>query len=155
MGSRSLLLHLDTTNDARPAGRASFVWKLSLIHILEAKYGFDKPVPVQFVNYLGNIARLDFGLSTGWVGSTVFDLIKGGFAYSARIGFCAAMLAIVLGVVLGALAALFRGKWLDKVIQVVTTALVSMPSFVMATQMCIRDRSMRSRLACPSAKRPV
>jgi len=103
------------------------------IAALEAKYGFDKPVPVQFVNYLWNVLHLDFGLSTGWVGNTVFELIAGGFRYSATIGFCAAMLAITLGVILGAIAALNRGKWVDKVIQVVTTALVSMPSFVIAT----------------------
>jgi oligopeptide transport system permease protein len=103
------------------------------IAALEAKYGFDKPVPVQFVNYLGSIMKLDFGLSTAWVGSTVFDLIMGGVSYSARIGFTAAFIAIVFGVILGSLAALQRGRWLDKIIQVVTTALVSMPSFVMAT----------------------
>lgn len=103
------------------------------IAALEAKYGFDKPVPDQFVNYVWNILHFDFGLSTGWVGNTVFDLIKGGFSYSARIGFSAALIAIVFGVVLGAIAALKRGKWQDKVIQVVTTALVSMPSFVVAT----------------------
>ena len=103
------------------------------IAALEAKYGFDKPVPVQFVNYLWNVLHFDFGLSTGWVGNTVFELISGGFRYSATIGFCAAMLAITLGVILGAVAALNRGKWIDKLIQVLTTALVSMPSFVIAT----------------------
>ena len=103
------------------------------IAALEAKYGFDKPVPVQFFNYLKNIVKLDFGLSTAWVGSTVFDLIKGGFSYSARIGLTAAVIAIVLGIVLGSIAALRRGRWLDKIIQVVTTALVSLPSFVIAT----------------------
>ena len=105
----------------------------AVIAALEAKYGFDKPVPVQFLNYLKNILKGDFGLSTGWVGNTVIELIMGGFSYSARIGFTAAVLALGLGVVLGSIAALQRGKALDKVIQVVTTALVSMPSFVMAT----------------------
>ncbi len=103
------------------------------IAALEAKYGFDKPVPVQFINYLKNVLQLDFGLSTGWVGNTVFDLIKNGFSYSATIGFSAALIAIVLGVILGAIAALNRGRFWDKLIQLVTTALVSMPSFVMAT----------------------
>ena len=107
------------------------------IAALEAKYGFDKPVPVQFLNYLKNIARGDFGLSTKWIGSTVIDLIKGGFAYSAKLGLCAALMAIVTGVILGALAALKRGKALDKIIQVITTALVSMPSFVIATRLLI------------------
>ena len=103
------------------------------IAALEAKYGFDKPVGVQFLNYLKNICKLDFGLSTAWVGSTVFDLVKGGFAYSARIGFSAAILAIVAGIVLGSISALRRGKLADKIIQVITTALVSLPSFVAAT----------------------
>ncbi len=103
------------------------------IAALEKKYGFDKPVPVQFLNYLGSIVQFDFGLSTSWVGNTVGELILRGFSYSATIGFTAAVIAIVLGVFLGAMAAIRRGRWLDKVIQVVTTALVSMPSFVIAT----------------------
>ncbi len=105
----------------------------AVIAALEAKYGFDKPVPVQFLNYLGSILHGDFGLSTGWVGNTVIELIMGGFAYSARIGFSAGLLAIIFGVILGSIAALKRGKLADKLIQVLTTALVSMPSFVMAT----------------------
>ena len=103
------------------------------IAALEAKYGFDKPLGIQFLNYLKNIVVFDFGLSTAWVGSTVFDLIKSGFSYSATIGVSAALIAMVLGVILGAIAALTRGRWPDKIVQVVTTALVSMPSFVMAT----------------------
>ena len=105
----------------------------AVIAALEAKYGFDKPVPSQFLNYLKNILHGDFGLSTGWVGNTVIELIIGGFSYSARIGFTAGFLAIIFGVILGSVAALQRGKFLDKLIQILTTALVSMPSFVMAT----------------------
>jgi oligopeptide transport system permease protein len=100
---------------------------------LEAKYGFDKPVGIQFLNYVKNVMVLDFGLSTAWVGSTVFDLIKSGFYYSAMIGLSGALLAIIFGIILGAIAALTRGKWPDKIVQVVTTALVSVPPFVMAT----------------------
>lgn len=103
------------------------------IAALEAKYGFDKPVGVQFVNYLKNIVRGDFGLSTGWVGSTVSNLISDGFAYSAKIGLTAAILALFCGIVFGSIAALKRGTIVDKTIQVITTALVSMPSFVVAT----------------------
>ncbi|MBR1559230.1 MAG: ABC transporter permease [Clostridia bacterium] len=105
----------------------------AVVAALEAKYGFDKPVGIQFLNYLWNVLHFDFGLSTGWVGNTVFELIKGGFAYSARIGFSAAIIALSFGIVLGSVAALNRGKLVDQVIQVLTTALVSMPSFVMAT----------------------
>jgi len=108
-----------------------------VIAALEAKYGFDKPVPVQFVNYLKNILHGDLGLSTKWIGSTVSGLIMGGLSYSVQLGLTAASFAITLGVILGALAALNRGKLLDKIIQVVTTALVSMPNFVIATLLLI------------------
>lgn len=123
------------------------------IAALEAKYGFDKPVPVQFVNYLKNLTRLDFGLSTGWVGSTVFDLIKNGLSYSARIGFTAAVAAIIIGIVLGSVSALQRGKALDKVVQILTTALVSVPSFVIATVLlyvfCLKWRVLPSMATKP------
>ncbi len=107
------------------------------IAALEAKYGFDKPVPVQFVNYLKNILHGDFGLSTKWIGSTVAELIGGALPYSMRLGLSAASIAICFGVFLGAIAALNRGKVLDQVIQIVTTALVSMPNFVIATLLLI------------------
>jgi oligopeptide transport system permease protein len=94
-------------------------------------------VPVQFVNYLKNIVKGDFGLSTKWVGSTVSELIMGGLSYSVKLGLSAASIALTLGALLGSLAALHRGKMLDKVIQVVTTALVSMPNFVIATLLLI------------------
>ena len=103
------------------------------IAALEAKYGFDKPVPVQFVNYLKNILHGDFGLSTKWIGSTVAELISGALPYSARLGLSAASIAIFFGVCLGAVAALLRNSFLDKVIMVITTAFVSMPSFIMGT----------------------
>ena len=108
-----------------------------VIAALEAKYGFDKPVPVQFLNYLKNILHGDFGLSTKWIGSTVSGLILGGLSYSIQLGLTAATFAIITGVLLGALAARNRGKLLDKIIQVVTTALVSMPNFVIATLLLI------------------
>jgi len=85
------------------------------------------------VNYLWNVLHFDFGLSTAWVGFTVGDLIMNAFGYSASIGFSAALIAILLGVIFGCLAALNRGNWVDQLIQIVTTALVSMPSFVVAT----------------------
>ncbi|GHU67635.1 peptide ABC transporter permease [Clostridia bacterium] len=103
------------------------------IAALEVKYGFDKPLPVQFMNYLKGIVRGDFGLSTAWVGSTVAGLISNGISYSARIGALAALIALTLGIVLGSLCAIFRGSVVDQIIQVITIALVSMPSFVLAT----------------------
>ena len=100
---------------------------------LEAKYGMDKPVFEQYVTYLGDVLRLDFGPSLKQRGQTVMDVIGRGMKTSVKLGLVAAAIALVTGVVLGAVAALRRNKIVDKVIMVITTAFVSMPSFIMGT----------------------
>lgn len=101
---------------------------------LEAKYGLDKPVMEQYVTYLKGLAtELDFGPSLKNRGRDVIDIIVDGLKVSARLGLIAAAVAAVTGIVLGAVAALRRNKFTDKVIMVVTTAFVSMPSFIMGT----------------------
>ena len=104
----------------------------AVIAALEAKFGLDKPMSDQFFIYLGNVLRLDFGESIYFRGMQVLDILKEGFKTSARLGLSAAALALVLGVFLGSLAALGREGIGDKLIQVITTALVSLPSFVLA-----------------------
>ena len=101
---------------------------------LEAKYGLDKSLPVQYFTYLKNIVtEFDFGDSLTQTGRSVLDIIADGMATSAKIGLLAAGIALVLGVVFGAVAALRRNKFIDKVIMVFTTAFISMPSFIMGT----------------------
>ena len=100
---------------------------------LEAKYGLDKPVFEQYTTYLTDILHGDFGPSIKNRGRDVSDLIAEGFKTSAKIGLIAAGVAIVLGLVLGSIAAVFHDKWIDKVIMVGSTACIAMPSFVIAT----------------------
>ena len=101
---------------------------------LEAKYGLDQPLYVQYFNYLKNIVTgFDFGPSLTQTGRNVIDIIGDGMAVSAKLGLMAAGIALVMGVVLGAVAALRRNKFIDKVIMVFTTAFISMPSFIMGT----------------------
>lgn len=105
---------------------------------LEAKYGFDKPVWQQYLTYLKDIVtKFDFGPSTKQRGRQVIDIITDGLKVSAKLGIIAAAIALVVGVVLGAVAALRRNKLIDKVIMVITTALVSMPSFIMGSLLLI------------------
>ncbi len=99
---------------------------------LNSKYGLDKPLGQQYVQYLGNVLKLDFGDSINFRGRSVMSLVGEGFKTSGKIGLIAAMLAIVTGVVLGALAAIKRDTTLDKTILVLTTASVSLPNFVVA-----------------------
>ena len=99
---------------------------------LEAKYGLDKPVMQQYTTYLkGIVTQFDFGPSLKQRGRQVIDVLSDGFAVSAKLGVTAAIFALIFGVGLGALAALKRNKLIDKFIMVLTTAMVSMPSFIM------------------------
>lgn len=100
---------------------------------LEAKYGLDKPVMEQYVTYLKGVLEFDFGPSIKNRGREVSDLLVEGFATSGKLGLMAAGIAIIMGLIFGALAAVFHNKVIDKVIMVLSTASVAMPSFVIAT----------------------
>ena len=101
---------------------------------LEAKYGLDKPVSEQYFTYLKDVfTSFDFGPSLKLRGRQVLDIIMDGMKVSVKLGLIAAGIALASGVVLGAVAALRRNKFIDKVIMVMTTAFISMPSFIMGT----------------------
>ena len=101
---------------------------------LEAKYGLDKPLFEQYATYLKDIVtRFDFGPSLKQRGRQVIDVIADGMKTSAKLGLIAAFGAAIIGIVLGAVAALRRNKLIDKIIMVITTAFVSMPSFIMGS----------------------
>ena len=101
---------------------------------LEAKFGLDKPLFEQYVTYLKNIVtKFDFGPSLKLKGREVVDVIADGMKTSLKLGLIAAGTALIIGIVLGAVAALRRNKLVDRVIMVITTAFISMPSFIMGT----------------------
>lgn len=105
---------------------------------LEAKYGLDKPLLEQYLTYLKDIVtKFDFGPSLKQRGRSVIDVISDGMRVSAKLGLTAAGIALVLGVVLGAWAALRRNKLVDKIIMVFTTACISMPSFIMGSLLLV------------------
>ncbi len=105
---------------------------------MEAKYGLDKPLLEQYGTYLKDIVtRFDFGPSLKQRGRQVVDIISDGMKTSAKLGLIAAFGAMILGIVFGAVAALRRNRIIDKVIMVITTAFVSMPSFIMGSLLLI------------------
>jgi len=104
---------------------------------LEAKYGLDKPIGERYLIYLNDILHFDFGPSIKNRGQTCAEIIGRGFAVSAKLGLTAALLAIVVGICAGSLAAVRRDSFLDKFIQVITTAFVATPSFVVASILLI------------------
>ena len=100
---------------------------------LEAKYGLDKPKSEQFVTYLKGIMKGDFGPSIKQRGRDVTTVIMKGFEVSLKLGGTAAAIALTLGTILGSIAAIYHNRMIDKIIMVVTTGLVAMPSFIIAT----------------------
>ncbi len=105
---------------------------------LEAKYGLDKPVMEQYLTYLKDILfKFDFGPSIKQRGRMVIDIVVDGMKTSAKLGLIAAFSAAIVGIVLGATAALRRNKFVDRLIMVVTTACVSMPTFIMGSLLLI------------------
>ncbi len=100
---------------------------------LNAKYGLDKPLIVQYFNYLKNLLHFDFGPSIKLRGREVVDIILDGFKVSGKIGLMAAGIALVSGITFGSIAAINRNKLIDNTIMVSTTAFVAMPSFVIGS----------------------
>ena len=100
---------------------------------LEAKYGLDKPLWQQYLTYMAGASHGDFGDSLKQRGRTVMDIITMKFPVSARVGGVSVLVALLLGVPLGCIAALKRGKVLDPLISVVSTCGIAVPSFVICT----------------------
>ena len=101
---------------------------------LEAKYGLDKPLGEQYLTYLKDIIfEFDFGPSLKNRGRDVIDIMSDGFKVSAKLGGIAAISAIFSGLILGSVAAIFRNKFIDRIIMIITTAFVAMPSFIIGT----------------------
>ncbi len=100
---------------------------------LKAKYGLDQPVYIQFKNYVEKAIQGDFGPSLKQRGRFVSDIIASKFPVSARVGGIAVLAALITGIPLGAYSALHRGKWADKIISLISTAGIAMPSFVVST----------------------
>ena len=105
---------------------------------LEAKFGLDKSKFEQYTTYLKDVVvNQDFGPSLKQRGRTVGAIISDGMKTSAKLGLTAAVAALTVGVILGSFAALMRNRIPDKIIMVVTTAFVSMPSFIMGSLLLV------------------
>lgn len=99
---------------------------------LMVKYGMDKPIGIQYVNYLKNVAKGDLGISMKEKGRTVNSVIKTSFPVSADLGIRAVIFGLIFGIPLGIIAALNRGKKLDYSSMIIAVIGISVPSFVIA-----------------------
>src|SRR5437016_11819829 len=80
---------------------------------IRAKYGLDKPWYVQYGRMLGHVVRLDFGISLKYEGQSVNKIIMSSLPVSASIGITAYLFALILGIVIGSIAALRQNSIWD------------------------------------------
>lgn len=99
---------------------------------LEKHYGLDDPLAEQFVRYLGGLLQGDFGPSYRYVDYSVSELIAIGFPLSLQLGALAMLLALLVGVSAGTMAALRQDSLLDRALMSFAMTGISIPVFVVA-----------------------
>ena len=99
---------------------------------LEARYGLDKPLPQQYLQFMSNMLHGDFGISFTQENRRVNDIIREHFPVSATLGLAAILIALVGGVAAGSVAAHFRQRWPDRAVMLLVVGAISVPGFVIA-----------------------
>lgn len=96
-------------------------------------YHLDRPLTVQYLDYLKSLLHGDFGPSIQWSDQTVNQIIGQGFPVSLGLGVCAIVVAVAFGVFLGAIAAVKQNGWQDYSSMILAILGISVPNFVLAT----------------------
>ena len=99
--------------------------------LLAREYGLDKPILVQYQEYLVNIGRGDLGVSFAYPTRRVTDIIKQSFPASAELGIESIIFSVWVGLILGITAALKHNKSWDYAAMIIAIVGVSIPSFVL------------------------
>ena len=114
--------------EARYMGQGSQFTSQDLMDIERKKLGLDQPVWKQFTTWMWGVLHLDFGLSM-WTGSPITEEIKLRFALSLQLAVMATVVATLLAIPLGILAAVKQDTWIDYAVRVFSIAGLAMPSF--------------------------
>lgn len=99
---------------------------------LRADYGLDRPLPVQFLDYLANIANGSFGLSFRYARTPVIEVIAGGLMITPILALAAITIAVALGVMLGVVAAVRQNTWADTAVILTLVTGISIPNFALS-----------------------
>ncbi|WP_281984820.1 ABC transporter permease [Thalassorhabdomicrobium marinisediminis] len=100
---------------------------------LNAKFGLDRPIWRQYLNYLGGVLTFDLGPSFKYPGVSVNSMIADGLAVTAQTGLLAMICVVAVGVPAGIVAALNRGRWPDTLAMFLASLGIAVPSYVIAT----------------------
>jgi peptide/nickel transport system permease protein len=99
-----------------------------LIEAERKRLGLDKPLYVQFADYMLGLARLDLGNSL-WTGEPVAKEITLRMGVSFQIALMAGVIAILIAIPLGTISALYRDSWVDHVVRVAAVSGLAVPAF--------------------------
>jgi peptide/nickel transport system permease protein len=99
-----------------------------LLNQERARLGLDQPIWRQFVTWTAGLARLDFGTSM-WTGSPIWEELKLRFALSLQVAVMATIVAVLLAIPLGVVAALKQDTWIDYAVRLFSIAGLATPSF--------------------------
>lgn len=97
-----------------------------------AQYGMDKPLAEQYANYLGGVVQGDLGPSLKYRDKSVLDILKENYRVSLTLGLSAIVIAAIVGVSLGVMAALRQNGMTDHAVMTVAILGVCIPTFVTA-----------------------
>lgn len=97
---------------------------------IRAKYGLDKPVWRQYLNYMGSVARFDFGIPYQQPTTTVAELIQRTWLVSAQLGLMTIVVAFGLGIPIGIFAAYHQNSWIDNAVTFTAMLGITVPNFV-------------------------
>lgn len=97
--------------------------------ILEKRYGLDKPIPVQYVRYVGRVFRGDFGESYR-LRRPVSEILSSRFGATAKLALAAIVFEILIGIAAGVIAAVFRYSFWDVLVTLTTTLAIGVPTYV-------------------------
>jgi len=98
---------------------------------LRRAYGMDKPFPLQYLQYMLNALRGDFGRSM-MSGHSVWDDLRAFFPNTLELVVIAMLIALVIGIPLGIVSAVWRDKWPDQLSRIFALGSISMPAFWLA-----------------------
>jgi len=114
--------------EARLMGSGGAFVTAQMIAEERAQYGLDQPLWRQFAGWMWGLARLDFGRSM-WTGAPIGEEIKLRFALSLQVAVMASVVATLLAIPLGVLAALKQDTWIDYAVRIFSIAGLATPSF--------------------------
>lgn len=116
--------------------------------------GLDRPIPIQFVEWISNVVRGDFGTSLFFQGQQVTKVVFEHFKVTLTLTVLGVILAIILGIITGVTAAINHNNLLDRIIMVITSAGVSIPNFWLGL-MLVLFFSIRFSILPPAGFKPL